>query len=134
MMQLERRHHPLLPPMAFAVRMAMFTLVSLAIVALSLAMGMVGFHVTEKMGWLDCLLNASMLLGGMGPVATPQSDAGKYFASFYALYSGLIVLVAFGVLVTPVAHRIFHRFHLPEDEDEAKALALRSCRGKGSGT
>jgi hypothetical protein len=73
---------------------------------------MAGFHWFENLSWLDSLLNASMLLGGMGPVETPQTVVGKYFASFYALFSGVIFLVAVGVLITPLAHRLFHKFHL----------------------
>ena len=119
MMKLERRHQPLLPPSDFARRMAVFLAFAGGIIGASLGLGIVGFHLSEGLGWLDSLLNASMLLGGMGPVNFPQTEAGKLFASFYALFSGLIILLAFGVMVAPVAHRIFHHFHLPEDDRSA---------------
>jgi hypothetical protein len=118
MIRLERRHQALLPRGLFARRLLAFAGFSLGIVALSLYLGMAGFHYLEHLGWLDSLLNASMLLGGMGPVTTPQTDAGKYFASAYSLFSGMVFLVAFGVLVTPIAHRIFHAFHVDTDEEE----------------
>jgi hypothetical protein len=120
MIHLERRHQGLLPPKLFARRLLVFAGFSLAIVGLSLYLGMAGFHYLEHLGWLDSLLNASMLLGGMGPVAIPQSDPGKVFASAYSLFSGMVFLVAFGVLVTPIAHRVFHRFHVDTDEEPVK--------------
>jgi hypothetical protein len=93
-------------------------------VALSLGIGIVGYHATEGLGWLDSLLNASMILGGMGPVDVLHTDGGKWFASLYSLFSGMIFLVAAGVLFAPVAHRFLHWVHLDE---EARA------RGEGKG-
>jgi len=84
----------------------------LAIVAASLGIGVVGYHLTEGLGWLDSLLNASMILGGMGPVDVLHHNAGKWFASFYALFSGVAFLVTCGVLFAPVIHRFLHKFHL----------------------
>ena len=77
---------------------------------------MVGYHYTEGLPWLDSLLNASMILGGMGPVDVVRTSAGKWFASFYALFSGMVLLVAAGVLIAPVVHRFLHRFHLEIDQ------------------
>jgi hypothetical protein len=74
------------------------------------------------MPWVDALLNAAMILGGMGPVDTLHTAAGKVFASFYALFSGMIFLVAAGVLVAPVAHRFLHRLHLDDSGREAPGL------------
>jgi hypothetical protein len=116
MKSFERRHQRLASTKDFWLRMGLFALFSTGIMGLSLYGGMAGFHYLENLGWLDSLLNATMLLGGEGPLAQPQTVAGKYFASFYAVYSGVVFLVAFGVLVTPVAHRMFHLFHLPEDD------------------
>jgi hypothetical protein len=82
------------------------------IILFSLGIGVLGYHLTEGLPWLDALLNASMILGGMGPVDPIRTDAGKWFASFYALFSGMVLLVAAGVLIAPVFHRFLHRFHL----------------------
>ena len=127
MMRLENRHQRLLPRGSFVARQAAFLAASLGVLGLSLYGGMAGFHYLEHLGWLDSLLNATMLLGGEGPLAQPQTVAGKYFASFYAVYSGVVFLVAFGILITPTLHRFFHRFHLAQDED-APAHAGRARR------
>lgn len=82
------------------------------LVAASLGIGMVGYHTTERLPWLDAFLEAAMLLGGMGPVAAPRTDVGKLFAGFYALYCGLVVIAVTGLLLTPVAHRVLHKFHV----------------------
>ncbi len=89
-------------------------MIGLLLLAFSLGMGMLGYHFLENLSWIDSLLNASMILGGMGPVAPLQTVTGKLFASFYALYSGVILLASVGILVTPIFHRFLHRFHLAE--------------------
>ena len=76
------------------------------VIVLSLGMGVLGYHCLEGLGWLDALLNASMILGGMGPVDTLHTESGKLFASLYALYSGVAFLVTAGIMVAPVAHRL----------------------------
>jgi hypothetical protein len=89
----------------------------MAVIAGSLAIGILGYRYFEGMEWIDAFLNAAMLLGGMGPVDPKlQTDAGKLFAGIYALYAGMVVLVVAGVLLAPVFHRFIHRFHLEEDE------------------
>jgi hypothetical protein len=80
--------------------------------ALSLLIGMVGYVYFEDLTWTDAFLNSAMLLGGMGPVDAPQSEGGKIFAGLYALYAGLIFLIAIGVALAPVLHRLLHKFHL----------------------
>jgi hypothetical protein len=82
------------------------------LIIISLTGGTIGFHVFSRQLWVDAFLNASMLLGGMGPVGDLGSTAGKLFAAGYALYSGLMFLVVAGLLVTPVFHRVLHRFHM----------------------
>jgi hypothetical protein len=72
----------------------------------------------EGLPWLDAFLNAAMILGGMGPVAPLQTPAGKLFAGLYALFSGMLLLVAVGVLLLPVLHRLLHTFHLDDDDDQ----------------
>jgi len=102
--------------LAFAGRMALHALTALALVALSLLVGMLGYRQFENMSWLDAFLNASMLLAGMGPVATDSlTDAGKLFAGLYALYSGLVVIAVVGIMLAPVVHRMLHRFHWEEE-------------------
>ncbi len=80
-------------------------------------MGIGGYQYFEKLSWVDAFLNAAMLLGGMGPVDAPKTDAGKLFAGFYALYAGLIFLIGVSIILTPVLHRVMHKFHLAEEED-----------------
>lgn len=112
----EHRRQPLASRRVFLRRMARYLALSGAIILASLMIGIVGYHITEGLSWLDSLLNASMILGGMGPVNAVQTTAGKVFASFYALFSGMILLVAVGVLIAPVFHRFLHRFHLEIDD------------------
>jgi hypothetical protein len=96
----------------------------------SLAAGMAGYAAFEHLGWVDAFLNASMLLGGMGPVNAPLTDAGKLFAGMYALYAGLVFIVSAGVLFAPVLHRVMHRFHLEEaaNPHPAKAPAPKAAK------
>ena len=110
----ERRHEKLLPLPAFVGRMLRSALFSAAIVGVALGMGIAGYRYTEHMPWLDALLNASMILGGMGPVDALHTAAGKLFASFYALFSGLVLIGAASVLLAPFLHRLMHHFHLEE--------------------
>lgn len=114
----ERRHEPLAPPHVFRQRLIRSGAVAAGIILGSLAIGVVGYRVFGGLeSWVDCLYNASMILGGMGPVDVLQTDTGKVFASVYALYSGVVLLASVGVLISPVLHRILHRFHLETDED-----------------
>lgn len=114
----EHRNQPLASQAVFARRMARFIITAMVIMLGSLLLGVLGYRFFEGLSWLDSLLNASMLLGGMGPIGPLQTVAGKLFASFYAIYSGMIILVAAGVMVTPILHRVLHHFHL-EIEEEA---------------
>lgn len=111
----ERRHQPLASREIFMRRMRRYLMLSFSIITVSLGIGVLGYHFTEGLTWLDSLLNASMILGGMGPVDPVRTIAGKWFASFYALFSGMVLLVAVGVLIAPVFHRFLHRFHLEID-------------------
>lgn len=103
---------------AFVARLARHGVVALGILAVSLFGGMLGFRETEGLSWLDSFLNASMLLGGMGPVNTPRTVGGKLFAGCYALYAGLFFLILAGFLLAPVFHRVLHRFHWEEEGEE----------------
>ena len=113
----ENRFARPVPRAVFLRRMAAHFGVATALVVLSIAAGMGGYHHFEKLGWRDAFLNAAMLLGGEGPVESPSSPAGKVFAGVYALYSGLVFVVVVGVILTPVLHRTLHKFHW-EGEDE----------------
>ena len=73
-----------------------------------------GYWYFESLSWLDAFLNAAMLLGGMGPVESPQTPGGKLFAGIYAIYAGMVLLVTAGIFFTPVVHRFLHRFHLEQ--------------------
>ena len=88
---------------------------ALAIVAVSLGLGMSGYHWFEKLSWLDAFLNAAMILSGMGPVAPIQTAGGKLFAGCYALFSGLALVTTVAVIFAPLFHRFLHKFHLETD-------------------
>ena len=103
---------PLASKKIFLRRVVFFIILAIVVTSASLSIGIIGYHNLENLSWIDSLLNASMILGGMGPVAILQTDAGKLFASFYALFSGTIFLVTVGILVAPVFHRFLHKFHL----------------------
>jgi hypothetical protein len=116
-MDFEHRKEPLLSRRAFLLRMSRFVALAVVLILGALAVGVLGYHCLEGMPWIDALLNASMILGGMGPVDSLHTPAGKVFASCYALFSGLLLLVAAGVLFAPLFHRFLHRFHLDLGED-----------------
>ena len=117
-MLLERRYHPLLSRREFALRYLRWGTVAAIILLGSLGAGVCGYHFLEGLPWIDSLLNASMILGGMGPVDTLHTTAGKVFASCYALYSGLALISIAGLMLTPVVHRFFHKFHLEPASDK----------------
>jgi hypothetical protein len=110
--EFEHRAQPVIPPHHFLVRLAHSGIIALALIAVSLAIGMVGYRRLEGLSWIDAFLNASMLLGGMGPVNPPVTVGGKLFAGLYSLYCGLAVILVAGVVLAPVAHRLLHRFHV----------------------
>lgn len=108
----EHKSSGLLPRRAFLLRQVKFTSYAVAMLAFSLGAGMLGYHLTQGLGWVDSLLNASMILTGMGPVSPMTSDGAKLFASFYALYSGVAFLTIFAVFLAPIVHRFMHILHL----------------------
>lgn len=114
----EHRADPLLPRSGFLRRQLLHAGAGGLVVGAALGMGVLGYHLLEGLPWIDSLLNASMILGGMGPVDPVRSTGGKLFASFYALFSGIAFLVAAGVLFAPVLHRFLHRFHLDMEEED----------------
>jgi hypothetical protein len=116
----EHRTHPLLPKHHFALRLARHGTLALLLLAGSWALGAAGYHFIAQLPWIDALLNAAMILGGMGPVDALHSNTAKLFASFYALYSGVIFLAASAIVMAPLAHRMLHRLHLEADADDAQ--------------
>lgn len=117
----ESHREPLLPVPEFRRRVVYSALTGLGVIGFSLVIGVIGYHLTGPFGWLDSLYNASMILGGMGPVDSRplagQPGALKVFASCYALYSGVALLTSVGVMFAPVVHRVLHRFHLADAGD-----------------
>jgi hypothetical protein len=117
----EHKSEALLPRRAFYFRMARSVAAVAAIVVFSLFLGSAGYHGLGGLPWIDSLLNASMILAGMGPVDPLASTAAKLFATFYALYSGIAFLTMMAVLMAPLLHRFLHTFHLEvEEDDDAK--------------
>jgi hypothetical protein len=108
----ESHRQPVASRGRFGRRLAASLAVAALIVGLSLLAGMLGYAHLEGMSWLDAFLNAAMILSGMGPVDQLKTSAGKFFAGCYAIYSGVVVLVASGIVLAPIAHRILHRFHV----------------------
>jgi ABC-type glycerol-3-phosphate transport system permease component len=114
----EHHNQPLLTQQAFLKRQLNHIFVVLGIIVGSLFVGMLGYHLIEGLSWVDAFLNSAMLLGGMGPVDQLHTTAGKIFAGFYALYSGIVFLVVAGVLFAPIFHRMLHHFHLDMESKE----------------
>jgi hypothetical protein len=116
----ESSHQPIAERTAFLRRLARYCAFSALIIVASLALGVLGYHYLGVLGyhylgampWIDALLNASMILGGMGPTAELSTTGAKLFASFYALFSGMVLLVSVGVLAAPIVHRFLHHFHM----------------------
>jgi hypothetical protein len=110
----ERRHDQLAPRSVFVKRIIASLLIALGIISVALLIGIAGYHYIAGFNWIDSLLEASMILGGMGPIKELPSDTAKIFASIYALFSGLIFIGVMGVVLSPVVHRIMHKFHVDE--------------------
>ena len=111
----ESKANPPIPRSQFIKRVLLHAAAALALMLVSLMLGMAGYQYFEQLPWRDAFLNAAMLMGGMGPVDAPRTDGGKLFAGLYALYAGLMLLVVAVLVVTPVVHRFMHRFHWEKD-------------------
>lgn len=111
-MEFEQLRKPLAKTGVFYHRLLISSLIGVALIAISLAVGMLGYHAFEGLGWLDAFENAAMILSGMGPVDTMRTTGGKLFAGFYAIYSGIALISIAGVMLAPVVHRFLHRLHL----------------------
>ncbi|WP_020471307.1 hypothetical protein [Zavarzinella formosa] len=113
----ETKHQPVISRRAFLNRMGRNLGAAFLFIAVSLSAGMCGYHFLEDMAWIDSFANASMILSGMGPLAPMNTYGGKLFAGFYALYSGLAVILIAGLILAPVLHRVLHRFHVEMDKN-----------------
>ena len=113
------RHKPLPSRAVFARHVGRNTILAAAILAVSLGIGMAGYHGLEGLSWLDAFLNASMILAGMGPVGELHTPGGKFFAGCYALFSGVAFLTTAAIMLAPITRRFLHRMHLDiETQDE----------------
>jgi hypothetical protein len=110
----EHRKQPLASRSTFYQRILKNIILALVIMIVCLAIGVAGYHYTDKIPWLDALHNASMILSGMGPVVVIKSDSGKLFSSVYALFSGVVFITNVGIILAPAIHRLFHRLHVEE--------------------
>jgi hypothetical protein len=110
----EHKSQPLAPKKVYYRRMGKNLLIGIVIIFICLMIGIMGYHVTAGIPWLDALHNASMILSGMGPVVEIKTDGGKWFSSFYALFSGVVFITNIGIILAPAIHRFFHRLHVDE--------------------
>ena len=110
----ETRQQKLLSPHRFVRRQLASLLLGLVTLGVALSIGVAGYHWIGGLAWVDALLDASMILSGMGPVEMDLTNAGRVFESLYALFCGVILLGSAGILFTPVIHRLLHRFHLED--------------------
>jgi len=113
----ERRNEPVASMTQFGRRVAANFAAALVLIFVSLIIGMFGYVFLEGMGVVDAYLNASMILGGMGPVGTLNTTAGKVFAGTYALYCGVVLIFSTGIILAPVIHRLLHEFHVDSEEE-----------------
>jgi hypothetical protein len=122
MLQRFFEHHgqPLLPRQEFLWRLAKSALAATGILGSALGIGVWGYHHFEGLPWIDALLEASMILGGMGPIRPPTTNPAKLFASFYALFSGVVFLTSASVLIAPVLHRMLHWLHQGREQSAAR--------------
>lgn len=112
-----KTHRNILPPREFAKRLLKYTAFSLALVVISLGIGILGYHFIGKLGWIDSIYNASMILTGMGPINSMETVSAKLFASAYSLFSGVVFLSTVGIFFAPIAHRLMHLLHIEEEEE-----------------
>lgn len=110
----ESKHQSILSRPSFLRRISLHVLIAVALLVASIALGMLGYVLTEHMALIDAFVNTAMLLGGMGPVNPPATFAGKLFAGTFALYAGLVFIVCAALVLTPALHRMLHRFHFEQ--------------------
>ena len=113
----ESRAQQALTKAEFVLRLVLHAAAAFGLLLLSIGLGMFGYMHFEGLSRIDAFLNVTMLLGGMGPVNAPVTEDGKLFAGFYALYAGLVFIVVAALMLTPIAHRVLHRFHLDSSDE-----------------
>jgi len=111
---LEKKHEHVLPLRQFIWRVVRFAGLAVLVILIALGIGVAGYHWIAGLSFIDALLNASMILSGMGPVNEISGDRAKLFAAAYALFSGLVFITVAGMLFTPLFHRVIHRFHVDD--------------------
>jgi len=112
----EHRRDQLAPVSIYVQRIAASLAIAIGLIMLVLSIGIAGYHYIAGFNWINSLLEASMILGGMGPVKELPNDTAKIFASIYALFSGVIFIALMGIMLSPVAHRLLHSFHIDEED------------------
>ena len=115
----ERKHQKVAPISVFIRRLVGCIGIAILLILFALFIGIAGYHWIAGFDWIDSLLNASMILGGMGPVNLLANAGAKVFASIYALFSGLVFIAVMGIMFSPIAHRMLHKFHI-DDRDLQK--------------
>ncbi len=134
LLKFEKKVEKVAPLNIFIVRMLISLGLGLGLITFSLLIGVLGYHSLAKLSWIDAFLEASMILGGEGPITQAMSDGAKIFASIYALYSGLLIIAVMGIILTPVVHRMMHQFHIDEaDEDAGTAPDDKEEKAKRTG-
>lgn len=115
-LKFEHKSNEIVPTRTFVGRVAGNAAAVAVILALSLALGTLGYHEFEGFGIVDSFANAAMILSGMGPLSPLVTNGGKIFASCYAIYSGVLFVFTTTLLLAPVAHRLLHHFHVPDEK------------------
>jgi NhaP-type Na+/H+ or K+/H+ antiporter len=116
---------PLASPERYRKRLVTGGMAGFGMIAVSLAVGIAGYMLTEELSFIDAYVNAAMILSGMGPLHAPGTTAGKIFAGTYAIYCGIAVLGIAAVVLAPVVHRLFHRFHIHDAAEEVPPKPAR---------
>ena len=114
----EHKRNTLLPFSLFLKRVVTYFAYMLFLIGVALLVGVLGYHFSADLGWMNSFYNASMILTGMGPVAEMTSNSAKLFSSFYALFSGIVFLSTIAIFLAPIAHRILHKFHIENEASE----------------
>jgi len=115
----ERKHQKVAPVHIFIRRLVICIGIAILLIAFALFIGIAGYHWIAGYNWVDSLLNASMILGGMGQINLLANAGAKVFASAYALFSGLVFIAVMGIIFSPIVHRMLHKFHM-DDKDLQK--------------
>jgi len=121
----EGKHQKIAPASVFIKRLLIFIGFAILLILFALSIGIAGYHWIAGFSWVDALLNASMILGGMGPVDSLTSAGAKIFASVYALFSGLVFIAVMGIVFSPIVHRMLHKFHIDDRDLQKEEFAGR---------